>query len=69
MKKNTIITAAAIILFLAGLFHLISIFYNLKINIYTGENILWEVPNWVSFIGFIIPLFLSYNLLKIKKTR
>ena len=69
MKKNTIITAAAIVLFLAGLFHLTSIFYNLKINIYNDGNILWEVPTWGSFIGFIIPLFLSYNLLKIKKKR
>ena len=55
MKKNNIISAAAIVLFLAGISHLIKIFYE------------WEMPIWVSFIGGIIPIFLSYKLLKLKK--
>ena len=64
MRKNTIITAAAIVLFLAGISHLIRIFSGWEINI--GE---WNIPTLVSFIGAIIPLFLSYNLLKLKKKR
>ena len=64
MKKNTIITAASIVLFLAGISHLIRIFYGWEIKI--DE---WNMPNLVSFIGAIIPLFLAYNLIKIKKKR
>ena len=64
MKKNTIITAASIVLFLAGISHLIRIFYGWEIKI--DE---WNMPTLVSFIGAIIPLFLSYNLLKLKKKR
>jgi hypothetical protein len=62
MKKNKIITAAAIVLFLAGISHLIRIFYVWEITI--SE---WEMPIWVSFIGGTIPVFLSYNQLKLKK--
>ena len=62
MKKNNIITAAAIVLFLAGISHLIRIFYGWEITI--SE---WKMPIWVSFIGTIIPIFLSYNLLKLRK--
>jgi len=64
MKKNTIITAASIVLFLAGISHLIRIFYGWEIKI--DE---WNMPTLVSFIGAIIPLFLAYNLIKIKKKR
>lgn len=64
MKKNTIITAAAIVLFLAGISHLIRIFYDWDIIINK-----WDMPTWVSFISSIITLFLSYNLLKLKKKR
>jgi len=64
MKKNTIITAASIVLFLAGIAHLIRIFYGWDLTF--GE---WNMPTWVSLIGTIIPLFLSYNLLKLKKKR
>ena len=64
MKKNTIITAASIVLFLAGISHLIRIFYGWEIKI--DE---WNMPNLVSFIGAIIPLFLAYNLIKMKKKR
>ncbi len=62
MNKNKIITAAAIVLFLAGISHLIRIFYGWEITI--SE---WEMPIWVSFIGGTIPIFLSYKLLKLKK--
>ena len=62
MKKNKIITAAAILLFLAGIAHLIRIFYAWELTV--NE---WEFPIWVSFIGTIIPIFLSYNLLKLRK--
>ena len=62
MKKNKIITAAAIVLFLAGISHLIRIFYGWEITI--SE---WEMPIWVSIIAGTIPVFLSYNLLKLKK--
>ena len=55
MNKNKIITATAIVLFLAGISHLIRIFYG------------WEMPIWVSFIVGTISVFLSYNLLKLKK--
>jgi len=64
MKKNTIITAASIVLFLAGISHLIRIFYDWNIEI-----IEWNMPTLVSFIGAIIPLFLAYNLIKMKKKR
>ena len=64
MRKNTIITAAAIVLFLAGISHLIRIFYGWEIKI--GE---WNMPTVVSLISVIITLFLSYNLLKLKKKR
>jgi hypothetical protein len=62
MEKNNIITAAAIVLFLAGSTHLIRIFYGWELTV--NE---WEIPIWVSFIGTIIPIFLSYNLLKLRK--
>ena len=39
MKKNTIITAAAIVLFLAGISHLIRIFYEWEI-----KNIAEPIP-------------------------
>ena len=64
MKKNTIITAASIVLFLAGISHLIRIFYGWEIKI--DE---WNMPTLISFIGAIIPLFLAYNLIKMKKKR
>ena len=64
MKKNTIITAASIVLFLAGISHLIRIFYGWEIKI--DE---WNMPTLVSFIGAVIPLFLAYNLIKMKKKR
>jgi hypothetical protein len=64
MKKNTIITAASIVLFLAGISHLVRIFYGWEIKI--DE---WNMPTLVSFIGAIIPLFLAYNLIKMKKKR
>ncbi len=62
MEKNKIITAAAIVLFLAGMAHLIRIFYGWDVII-NG----WKMDTWVSFIGTIIPLFLSYSLLKLRK--
>ena len=62
MKKNKIITAAAIVLFLAGIAHLIRIFYGWELTV--NE---WELPIWMSFTGTIIPIFLSYNLLKLRK--
>ena len=62
MEKNKIITAAAIVLFLAGISHLIRLFYGWDIII-NG----WKMDTWVSFIGTIIPLFLSYSLLKLRK--
>ena len=62
MKKNKIITAAAIVLFLAGMAHLIRMFYFWELTV--NE---WKLPIWVSFIGTIIPIFLSYNLLKLRK--
>ena len=45
MKKHTIITAAAIVLFLAGISHLIRIFYGWEIVIDK-----WDMPTWVSFL-------------------
>ena len=62
MEKNRIITAAAIVLFLAGIAHLIRIFYGWEIKIHE-----WNMPTLLSFIGSIIPIFLSYNLLKLRK--
>ena len=62
MNKNKIITGAAIVLFLAGIAHLIRIFYGWELAV--NE---WELPILVSFIGTIIPIFLSYNLLKLRK--
>ncbi len=41
MNKNKIITAAAIVLFLAGISHLIRIFYGWEITM--SE---WEMPIW-----------------------
>ena len=62
MNKNKIITAAAIVLFLAGISHLIRIFYGWEITI--SE---WEMPIWVSFTVGTITIFLSYKLLILKK--
>ena len=62
MNKNKIITAAAIVFFLAGISHLIRIFYAWEITI--SE---WEMPIWVSFIVGTVPTFFSYKLLKLKK--
>ena len=62
MKKNNIITASSIVLFLLGISQLLRIFYDW--NIIISER---EIPKWVSLIATIIPLFLSYNLLKTKK--
>jgi len=53
MNKNKIITAAAIVLFLAGISHLIRIFYGWEITM--SE---WEMPIWVSFIGGDYPYIL-----------
>ena len=70
MKKNTIITAAAIVLFIAGMSHLIRIFYDWDVEIISNNSeITWEIPIWVSFISTIITLLLAYNLIKIKKKR
>ena len=70
MKKNTIITAASIVLFLAGISHLIRIFYDWDIEIISkSSETTWGIPLWGSFISAIITLFLSYNLLKMKKKR
>ena len=68
MKKNTIITGASIVLFLAGISQLIRIFYDWDIKIISkiSENI-WEFPLWGSFLSAIITIFLAYNLIKIKK--
>ena len=70
MQKNTIITAASIVLFLAGISHLVRIFYDWNIEIISksSENI-WEIPLWGSFISSIITLFLAYNLIKMQKKR
>ena len=62
MKKIYIITASAILLFLAGISQFIRIFYAWEITI--SE---WEIPIWVSFLAGTISIFLSYNLLKFKK--
>ena len=62
MKKNKIITAAATVLFLAGISQLIRTIYGWEIII--SE---WEMPIWVSLIVGAIAIFLSYNLLKLKK--
>ena len=62
MKKHTIITAAAIVLFLAGISHLIRIFYDWDIIIDK-----WDMPIWISFISAIITLFLAYNMVNINK--
>jgi hypothetical protein len=59
MKPNNIITAAAIVLFLAGIAHLVRLFYSWEVAI-NG----WNMPIWISLIGTIIPIYLSYNLLK-----
>ena len=70
MKKNTIITAASIVLFLAGISHLVRIFYDWDIEIISNSSeTTWGIPLWGSFISAIINLFLSYNLLKMKKKR
>ena len=70
MRKNTIITAAAIVLFLAGISHLIRIFYDWDIEIISKiSGNIWEIPPWGSFISAIITLFLAYNLVKMKKKR
>ena len=70
MQKNTIITAAAIVLFLAGISHLIRIFYDWDIEIISkSSGNIWEIPPWGSFISAIITLFLAYNLVKMKKKR
>tara|TARA_B100001142_G_C13785755_1_gene442968 strand:+ start:99 stop:287 length:189 start_codon:yes stop_codon:yes gene_type:complete len=62
MKKNTIITTGAIVLFLSGISHLIRIFYGWDIVINK-----WNMPTWVSFIGAGVTMFLSYKLLKIRQ--
>ena len=62
MKKNKIITAAAIVFFLAGIAQLTRIFFGWKLTVKE-----WKLQIWVSFIGTIIPIFLSYNLLKLRK--
>jgi hypothetical protein len=49
-------------LFLAGISQLIRTFYGWEIII--SE---WEMPIWVSFIVGAIAIFISYNLLKLKK--
>ena len=70
MRKNTIITAAAIVLFLAGISHLIRIFYDWDIAIISKiSGNIWEIPLWGSFISAIITLLLAYNLIKTKKKR
>ena len=70
MKKNTIITAASIVLFLAGISHLVRIFYDWDIEIISKiSGTTWEIPLWGSFISAIITLFLAYNLVKMKKKR
>ena len=70
MKKNTIITAASIVLFLAGISHLVRIFFDWNIEIISkSSETVWEIPLWVSFLSAIITLFLAYNLLKMKKKR
>ena len=70
MKKNKIITAAAIVLFLAGIAHLIRIFYDWDIEIISKiSETTWEIPLWGSFISAIITLFLAYNLIKMKNKR
>ncbi len=69
MKKNTIITAASIVLFLAGIAHLVRI-YDWDIEIISkSSGTIWEIPLWGSFISAIITLFLAYNLIKMKKKR
>lgn len=62
MKKNKIITAAAIVFFLIGIANLIRIFFAWELTVKE-----WQIPVWVSFIGTIIPIFLSYNLLKLRE--
>ena len=62
MKKNKVITAAAILFFLAGIAQLIRIFYGWELTV--NE---WELPIWASFIGTIIPILLAYKLLKLRK--
>jgi tellurite resistance protein TehA-like permease len=62
MKKNKIITAAAIVFFLTGIANLIRIFFAWELTVKE-----WQIPVWVSFIGTIIPIFLSYNLLKLRE--
>ena len=63
MNKNTniIITCSSILLFLVGIIHLIRLFYGW--NVIIQET---EIPLWVSLIGTFIPIFLSYQLLKIR---
>ena len=69
MKKNTIITAASIVLFLAGIAHLVRIYdWDIEIISKISETT-WEIPLWGSFISAIITLFLAYNLVKMKKKR
>ena len=63
MNRNTniIITCSSILLFLVGIIHLIRLFYGW--NVIIQET---EIPLWVSLIGTSIPIFLSYQLLKIR---
>ena len=70
MKKHTIITAASIVLFLAGISHLVRIYKDWDIEIISkSSETIWEIPLWGSFISTIITLFLAYNLMKMKKKR
>ena len=63
MNRNTniIITCSSILLFFVGITHLIRLFYGWKVFIQETE-----IPLWVSLIGTSIPIFLSYQLLKIR---
>ena len=63
MNRNTniIITCSSILLFLVGIIHLIRLFYGWKVFIQETE-----IPLWVSLISTSIPIFLSYQLLKIR---
>lgn len=63
MNKNTniIITCSSILLFLVGIIHLIRLFYGWKVIVQETE-----IPLWASLICTSIPIFLSYQLLKIR---
>ncbi len=61
MKKNSLITITAILLFIFGILSLLRIFYGWEITLNKSE-----IPIWVSLICAIISMFLSYNLLKIR---